>query len=184
MIFEENVNYYKKMKVPVRAIKNIRRESINPQKGMNFGLFKQFLKRAGRILLILAFLSAQVYLVSAFEAHVVNVTARICDSSETRTMGFWKNHYNAYKNCLPQWLGDEENMTRATQVQYSQYFVAFLDILGFKNLVLNQQHEKINTYHSEVVENKTNIHNIDKLLKEIRDIVRDNSKHKHRRRNK
>lgn len=63
-------------------------------------LFKPYLRKAGKAFLVFILLSAQVYLVSAFEAHVVNVTARICDHSETRTMGFWKNHYNAYKNCL------------------------------------------------------------------------------------
>jgi len=108
MIFEENISYYQEKKVPVRIIKRRRREPINSQGGTNFGFLKTPLKRAGKIFLILLFLSSQVYLASAFEAHVVNVTAHICGYSETRTMGFWKNHFNAYKNCLPQWLGDEE----------------------------------------------------------------------------
>ena len=106
MIFKDNINYYKTMKIPVRIIEDKRRVAVNFRKGTNFGLLTPSLKRVGKIFLILLFLSSQVYLASAFEAHIINVTARICAPSETRTIGFWKNHPQVYANCLPQFLGD------------------------------------------------------------------------------
>ena len=108
MISKGNSNYYKKVKTPVRIINSKKRISNITQKETNFGAFRYFLKKAGNLILILFIISIPVYLLSAFESHVVNVTARICSPSETRTMGFWKNHPNAYDPfCLPQYLGDE-----------------------------------------------------------------------------
>ena len=49
----------------------------------------------------------QSSLFNAFEAHVINVTAKICDNSETRTMGYWKNHESVYEPLLPQNLGND-----------------------------------------------------------------------------
>ena len=100
MSFKENTNYYKEMKVPVKILKNKERISDKNPKETNLGRVSYFLKKAGYLVLIIALISSQVYLLSAFEAHIINVTARICDLSETRTMGFWKNHFNVYKNCL------------------------------------------------------------------------------------
>ena len=104
-MFKVNINYYKTVQVPVRIIKNKggKRKAQKQNKLSGFGFFQ---KKIVKVLLILAFISSQVYLASAFEAHVVNVTARICGYAETRTMGFWKNHYNAYENCLDVTLGD------------------------------------------------------------------------------
>jgi len=34
-----------------------------------------------------------------------NVKATICYDAETRTMGYWKNHFDVYKSYLPQYLG-------------------------------------------------------------------------------
>lgn len=75
---------------------------------INTGFLGSFFKNSGKILLAFAVISSQVYLLSAFEAHVINVTAYICKPAETRTMGFWKNHEEFYINCLPQFLGDQE----------------------------------------------------------------------------
>jgi len=55
--------------------------------------------------LALVIVASQSYLFSAFEAHVVNVTAKICRHSETRTIGFWKNHPRVYENLIPLTLG-------------------------------------------------------------------------------
>jgi hypothetical protein len=35
----------------------------------------------------------------AYEAHIINVTAEICNYSETRTMGYWKNHPESFLQC-------------------------------------------------------------------------------------
>ena len=80
------------MKVPVKIVKNKERIFDKNPKETNLGGFNYFLKKAGYLVLIIALISSQVYLLSAFEAHIINVTARICDLSETRTMGFWRNH--------------------------------------------------------------------------------------------
>ena len=50
---------------------------------------------------------SQSYLLSAFEAHIINVTAKICTYSETRTMGYWKNHPEVRFPHLSLYLGDE-----------------------------------------------------------------------------
>jgi len=97
----------KEIKIPVRIVK-IRKILNKAQKGMKLNLSKPFLKKIGSFVLVLAIISAQVFLLSAFEAHVINVTAHICSPSETRTMGYWKNHPDVYDpHCLPQYLGDE-----------------------------------------------------------------------------
>ena len=83
------------------------RARAKTSKKINFEAFKLFLNKVVNIVLILSVISSSALLVSAFEAHVVNVTARICGYSETRTMGFWKNHPEVYANCLTQTLGGE-----------------------------------------------------------------------------
>ena len=83
----------KEIKIPVRIVK------INRTKPL--------LKKVGSFALLFAIISSQIFLLSAFEAHVVNVTAHICKPSETRTMGYWKNHFNVYNHCLPESLGNE-----------------------------------------------------------------------------
>ena len=54
----------------------------------------------------------------AFEAHIISVTARICNYSQTRTMGYWKNHEIVYLPHLPQTLGNDNisNISEATAV--------------------------------------------------------------------
>jgi len=65
-------------------------------------------KKFSQILLASALIGSQIILLSAYEAHVINVTARICTYVETRTIGFWKNHVDIYIEYLPLYLGNEE----------------------------------------------------------------------------
>jgi len=71
---------------------------------------KKFLSLLGLIILVFI-IAGNVVALSAFEAYVVNVTAKICNYAETRTMGYWKNHENIYGLYLPVWIGNEELAT-------------------------------------------------------------------------
>jgi len=90
-----NYKYSRKVKVPVRIEKT--------GKG-NYGLVKTL----GYLSLVLVLLIGRVPHFQAYEAHIVNVTAKICRASETRTIGFWKNHSEIYLHYLPQTVGDEQ----------------------------------------------------------------------------
>lgn len=59
------------------------------------------------LILVFFLIAIQIRILSAFEAQIVNVTAHICSFSETKTMGFWKNHPEIYAGLLPQCLGSE-----------------------------------------------------------------------------
>jgi len=81
--------------------------------------------RLGRIfqaishpVLVIGLIIAQALIFSAFEAHVINVTARICNYSQTKSMGYWKNHEIVYLPHLPQTLGNDNitNISEATAV--------------------------------------------------------------------
>jgi len=61
---------------------------------MDRNFIKDLLKSFIHPVFIFFVIGCQVVLFSAFEAHVINVTARICVYVETRTIGFWKNHYD------------------------------------------------------------------------------------------
>jgi hypothetical protein len=75
------------------------REYINKSKGVKVLVY---------FILISIVISNYSMLASAFEAHIINVTARICNLSETRTIGFWKTHETLYfPFLLPIWLGGE-----------------------------------------------------------------------------
>jgi len=78
--------------------------------------------------------------------------------------------------------GDNKTFAKCLAV-CGAMFVIFVSAVAYFNNADGAIHEKINLHHTEATtvttENKTNIDNIDKLLKEIRDIVRDNSKHTH-----
>jgi len=92
-------NYYTHRKVPVKVIET-------PEKTkniINFDKFKCFLKIGGQFVFALLLIVSFVRSLSAFEAHVVNVTAHICNYSENRTPGFWSTHPQLY--VLPQALG-------------------------------------------------------------------------------
>lgn len=108
--------YHQEIEIPVRVIKSNKEAlyamgmSDTASNKIRPGLPKRFLKKAVIFGLILFAFLAQALVLSAFEAHVINVTAHICTPLETRTIGFWKNHPEIYvdNNYLPQWLGYEE----------------------------------------------------------------------------
>lgn len=78
--------YYKKISIPVRIIKKIDKT----------GYLRKNAKKAGYLGLLSILILVQIQGLSAFEAHIINITARICRHSETRTMGYWKNHEEVY----------------------------------------------------------------------------------------
>lgn len=102
--------YHKKVEIPVSV--NQRKEGVldKAQKIISLGLSKGLLGKAIYLALVFSLVGSQVVLLSAFEASIINVTARICDLVETRTIGFWKNHYDIIINpdneLLPQFLGN------------------------------------------------------------------------------
>ena len=109
MSHKKDSKYYHNVEIPVKVVENRDRILNEPQKEIKFGLLKPFLKKTSYGLIVLFIISANVFALSAFEAHVINVTARICTPSETHTIGFWRNHLEDYNgSCLPQYLGDEE----------------------------------------------------------------------------
>lgn len=73
----------------------------------NIPKFAVIAKRVFSFLLVLMLILSQTIFVSGFEAHIINVTAKICDYSQTRTIGYWKNHSEIYKHLLPQISGKE-----------------------------------------------------------------------------
>lgn len=88
---------------------------ILEKKEIKGGGFQKFFKRLGFAVLIAFALVVQVALLSAFEAHVINVTAHICHYSETRTPGYWKTHEEITMQLLPQTLGCDETVTTFEQ---------------------------------------------------------------------
>mgnify|MGYP001600805601 CR=1 FL=1 len=82
-----------------------------------FSAFKKSLVFGVMILLV----ASQTSFFSAFEAHIINVTASICDYSEIRSMGYWKNHPALYTHYLPQSLGDEiiDTFQKADDIFYA-----------------------------------------------------------------
>lgn len=80
----------------------------------------------GKIIFGFLLVSSQIIPTAAFEAHIVNVTAHICDFSQTRTMGFWKTHPEVYLPLLPQFLGatpTDEIIT--SQAEVNQVFLDY-----------------------------------------------------------
>lgn len=87
-------------------------------------IFKRNPKITAFVFLFLVIIIGQSLLVQAFEAHVINVTARICRSSETRTPGYWKNHSEVYAQYLPTYLGGcEEDIMIDTVTAADNIFV-------------------------------------------------------------
>jgi len=88
--------------------------------GASPGFFKKFWLLA----FILFIAASQVAVFSAFEAHIINVTAHICNPLEVRSMGYWMTHPNVYVPYLPQDLGDEEidTVEKAQEVFNSRPF--------------------------------------------------------------
>ena len=93
--------YYKKTKIPVE-IMNVLEET---KKKINSSKISRVLKIAGQFVFVLFLILGTLESISAFEAHVINITARICNYVETRTIGFWKNHVDIYMEFLPQLMG-------------------------------------------------------------------------------
>ena len=73
----------------------------------NFLPLATILRRIFTFGLIAMVILSQTALVFGFEAHVVNVTAKICDYSQTRSIDYWKTNPDIYKHFLPQTLGEE-----------------------------------------------------------------------------
>ena len=75
---------------------------------------KDLVKSLIQPVFIFFIIASQVVLFSGFEASIINVTARICVYVESRTIGFWKNHFDIIldQGYLPQYIGgyqpDEE----------------------------------------------------------------------------
>ena len=97
--------------MPVKIVTDIYKIKAKAQNKINIELIKKILKRAGSLVLIVPFILAQVVLLSAYEAHVINVTAHICQYSETRTPGYWKTHEEITTQLLPKTLGCDEPIT-------------------------------------------------------------------------
>jgi len=107
--YENEVKIPITMIIPIKVIENGRPQKVRED------YFGVGLKKINYLFLIGLLIASQIPLLSAFEAHIINVTAHICGFSETRTIGYWKNHPEVYENCLPQYLGDEE-ITTAEEV--------------------------------------------------------------------
>src|SRR4030042_2066228 len=90
--------YPRVIKTPMELDKLLKKEKVSVS-------IKKSLKKLFAVFLIIATISGPAYLISAYEAHVVNITARICNWSEIRSCGYWKNHSSVYKPHLPQTLG-------------------------------------------------------------------------------
>src|SRR3989344_4094311 len=108
-------SYYKTVKIPVRVRYRIQVEEETRrtifQKAWKidrgFGRMLRGVSIGGFALLVVLGSPGLAILTAAFEAHVINVTARICTTSETRSKGFWKTHPAAYALLLPQDLGPD-----------------------------------------------------------------------------
>lgn len=116
--------YYRELTVPIRFIKT---ETENkPTEIIKEGNSRLSFKNIGYSVLAIILILIQSQIFTAFEAHIINVTAHICNYSETRTMGYWKNHPNVYLPHLPQYLGapggDEEI---STQQEVNQVFLDY-----------------------------------------------------------
>jgi len=116
---QKKSQYYQEVKIQDSIIKNTKMTTEIPKKEKKRGLLKFFPKKVGGLVLILVIFSAQALVLSAFEAHVINVTAHICIPLETRTPGYWKTHPEIYidNDYLPQYLGDEEINTEQKAFQ-------------------------------------------------------------------
>lgn len=67
-----------------------------------------FLIKTVKVFLIVVIIATQSLTLSAFEAHVINVTARVCQLAEVRSMGYWMNHLEYFSDCFPVIVGGEK----------------------------------------------------------------------------
>ncbi|KPJ54850.1 hypothetical protein AMJ47_03330 [Parcubacteria bacterium DG_72] len=79
--------------------------SVNPARKGGVKKVKTNYKALTCLVLILAVLLAHLPILYAYESHIINVTARICHKSETRTIGFWKTHLEVAAPYFPITLG-------------------------------------------------------------------------------
>jgi uncharacterized repeat protein (TIGR01451 family) len=105
-------NYYQEVEVPIKIIDTKKQRSMKlkrkPKKVKKVkGVLKRFLKTAVYLALVLVLILSQTFILSAYEAHIINVTAHICNWSEIRSCGYWKHRSHIYQYLLPQTLGDE-----------------------------------------------------------------------------
>ncbi len=109
-MFRENINYYKTTKVPINILEKAKMVPQNIKKEYKLISGTRAFKIAVSLALAIVAISTSVYLASAYEAHVINVTAHICNYSETRTIGYWKNHPEIYDPALlPQFVGTDSS---------------------------------------------------------------------------
>ncbi len=73
----------------------------------NKGGLKYLLRIGGVLALSAMFFFSQSPFSLAYEGHIINVTAHICQPAQTRTIGFWKTHPELYEHYLPQTLGND-----------------------------------------------------------------------------
>ncbi len=127
-----NKTQFKEMEILIRIIKD---KKTKKRKIVFSASFPKFVLLSA---IIISLIIGQSYLFSAYEAHVINITAKICRHSETRTMGFWKNHeeyYNPY--CLSVCLGlfSTENMCLGTLVDSEIQADAIFEEANADNMV-------------------------------------------------
>ena len=118
----KKTSYYQEVKIPIRVILYKRNVKETAQRSF----LERVLKIIYCLVLVFSLVIAQSLLFSGFEAHIINVTAHICNYSETRTMGYWKNHPNVYLPLLPQFLvAPSGNETIDTQQKVNQVFLDY-----------------------------------------------------------
>ena len=97
-------DYYQEVKIPVRIIESENKNIEMPREKRKRN-FRFNFQSTIRLVLALILIVTQSQIFVAFESHIINVTAHICNYSEIRSCGYWKTHPNAYKPHLPQTLG-------------------------------------------------------------------------------
>jgi len=100
---KEGEKYYQETYIPVRILKH--KKMASEKKKTNW--FIGFLKTSSCLLVAAFLILNQAAPFLAYEAHVVNVTARICSQSEIKSKGYWKTHPAVYAAYLPITIGDE-----------------------------------------------------------------------------
>ena len=102
--YDEEIKIPISIGIPIRVIKTPAvSDSIFRRSKKRF--IWRVLRGAGALLVIFTLILSHLPVFSAFEAHVINVTAKICNQSEIKSMGYWKTHPEVYLAHLPQFLG-------------------------------------------------------------------------------
>lgn len=99
------MEYYRVVKTPMELDRLIKGEE---EREKNKAFRKSLMRKFGYLLLALFILSGPILMLSAYEAHVINITAHICIPLQTRTPGYWKTHEEVATPLLPQPLGCDE----------------------------------------------------------------------------